>query len=146
MPRIKIYGDQPVPREVRETIYIGPLAGVTLVGETPNERDWTRIVRKAIAQTAVAAVAAAGDEDAAEALSENRVVLLQQMRRIEDLLDEDGKPVEMTRAVLEELIDRFPLAFTNFAYKLKLGTADAEATARGSLVEPPSEVREGNVG
>lgn len=138
MPRIKIYGDRPVPREVREALLVGPLAGVTLIGESPNERQWSRVVRQSIAQMSAAAT---GEF---EAQSENRIVLLQQMRGWEGLYDEAGVPIPFSRAVLEELIDRFPLAFTNFAYQLKLGTAEAETEARGAVEETPAEVREGN--
>lgn len=139
MARVRMYRDKPVPRTVREKIYSGPLAGVTLIGDAPDERAWSRVVRKSLAAMALAG----GDGDA---ISENRIVLIQQMRGWEGLYDENGVPVEFTQAALVELIDRFPLAFTNFAYRLKLGTADAESDARGSVEEQPAEVREGNAG
>ena len=139
MARVRMYRDKPVPRTVREKIYSGPLAGVTLIGDAPDERAWSRVVRKSLAAMALAG----GDGDA---ISENRIVLIQQMRGWEGLYDEHGQPIPFSPAALNELIERFPLAFMSFANKLKFGSADAEADARGSVEELAGEVREGNDG
>lgn len=143
MARVKLYGADPAPREVREKILLGPLAGVTLIGDTPGFREWERIVRRALSAFAMLGTTSGETSDV---VSENRLILMQQARGWEGLYDENGQAIPFSTAVLTELIERFPLAFMSFANKLKFGTADAEADARGSVEELAGEVREGNDG
>lgn len=144
MARVKLYGAEPAPREVRERILLGPLAGVTLIGDTPGFREWERIVRRAL--SAFAVLGSGAGESGGDVVSENRLILLQQTRGWDGLYDERGQPIPFSTAALTELIERFPLAFMSFANKLKFGSADAEADARGSVEELAGEVREGNGG
>jgi hypothetical protein len=117
-----------------------------MVPSEPMGSKETRAHAERIVRRALLAFATLGADAGGDVVSENRLILMQQTRGWEGLYDEHGQPIPFSPAALNELIDRFPLAFMSFANKLKFGSADAEADARGSVEELAGEVREGNDG